>query len=124
MVYRSLIIVLALLCLATTDKISMQVGEARIVPLFADSDILVSKKGVVKVTFINDNLFEVIALRPGVVLVQPRKGDSKVLITVNKAGKQIRVCQQQQVSCSKNSIRGVTNDLSLFLEAHANCRKN
>ena len=122
--YRSLVIALALLCLATTDKISMQVGETRIVSLFANSDILVSKKGVVKVTFISDNLFEIIALRPGVVLVQTRKGDSKVLITVDKAGKQIRVCQQQQVSCSKNSIRGITGDLSLFLEAHANCRKN
>ena len=124
MVYRSLILVLALLCLAPTNKISMQVGETRIVSLFTDSEILVSKKGVIKVTFISDNLFEIIALRPGVVLVQPRKGDNKVLITVNKTGKQIRVCQQQQVTCSKNSIRGVTDDLSLFLEAQASCRKN
>ena len=122
--YRNLLLPLALLCLATTDQLSMQVGETRIVSLFADSDILVSKKGVVKVTFISANQFEIIALRPGVVLVQTRNGKDKVLITVNKANKQLRVCQQQRVSCSKNSIRGVTDNLSLFLEAHLACRKN
>lgn len=116
--------------IAATPEISLHVGKTRIAPLFADRDVLVSRKGIVKVVFISDNLFEIIALKAGVVLLQA-KGDKKqrVLVTVRKKPTSntymldTEVCTAAGIRCTVAGVTGKTTDLRLFLQAKSQCQR-
>ena len=116
---------------ANTKKLVLTVGETKIVPLFTGQDVLVSRKGIVKLTHLNGNLFEVIALKAGVVLIQERReAQQRLLVTVQKprTGKQAIgsavVCNATGVVCGSDGISGTTASLSVFLQARARCGDN
>ena len=125
------LLVFASQALADTTRLALTVGESKIVPLFTGKDVVVSRKGIVKVAHLNGNLFEVIALKAGVVLVQERDNpQQRLLVTVQKAatGKQAignpAVCHATGVVCSNAGISGTTKSLPVFLQARANCADN
>ena len=121
-------LVLASVASANTTRLVLTVGESKIVPLFTGRDVQVSRKGIIKVAHLNGNLFELIALKAGVVLLQERdKPQQRMLITVQKlaTGKQAignpTICQATGVVCTSAGIGGTTASLSLFLQARASC---
>ena len=123
---------IAATALATdTKKLLLTIGQTKIVPLFTGQDVLVSRKGIVKLTHLNGNLFEVIALKAGVVLIQARRdAQQRLLVTVQKptTGKRAignaAVCSATGVVCSSDGISGTTASLSVFLRARARCGDN
>lgn len=115
---------------AATPEISLFVGETRIAPLFANRDVLVSRKGVVKVVFVSDNLFEIIALKAGVVLLQAKDDkEQRFLVTVRKkpdgviSALDAEVCTAARVRCTVSGVTGRTADLRLFLRAKLQCQR-
>ena len=102
----------------------MQVGESRVMPLFHQREVWVSKKGIVKVEHVNGNLYELIALKVGVVLVQAEQAQKQFIVKVHKStGYTSEVCGVAGIECSSSGIEGQTADLRLFLRARRQCRK-
>lgn len=113
---------------ANTTNLVMTEGETKILPLFAGQDVLVSRKGIVKVSHLDGNLFELIALKAGVVLIQERDNPrQRLLVTVQKRtqrGDRLNrstVCNSAGVVCTANTVGGTTASLDVFLRARASC---
>ncbi len=123
------LLILATLSSADTQRLLLTVGESKIVPLFAGQDVSVSRKGIVKVVHLDGNLFELIALKTGVVLLQARDNPSpRLLVTVQKVSKQTRsnhaVCHAAGVICTDAGIGGITDNLHTFLQARVSCAEH
>ena len=124
-------IVLALMSAAapaSTTSVVMTAGETKILPLFTGRDVLVSRKGIVKVAHVNGNLFELIALKEGVVLLQERDNpQQRMLVKVQRRMKRgdkperHEVCNATGVVCRAAAIGGTTASLEVFLRARALC---
>ncbi|MDE3269126.1 MAG: hypothetical protein OYH77_02450 [Pseudomonadota bacterium] len=108
-----------------TERLEMVVGESRIMPLFSEQEVLVSKKGVVRVEHLRGEMFELIALKAGVVLIQTRaQGNKKYLLRVRKVRSSFgSACEQAGVICSDNAIAGSTDDVRVYLQARAKCQR-
>ena len=112
----------------STASIVMTAGETKIMPLFTGKDVLVSRKGIVKVAHLNGDMFELIALKKGVVLLQERDNpQQRLLVKVQK--RKMRndkfdrheVCNAAGVVCRAAAIGGITASLDVFLRARASC---
>lgn len=132
MAYLKFIALLLMLAAAPvrTTSIVMTAGETKIMPLFTGRDVLVSRKGIVKVAHLNDELFELIALKEGVVLLQERDNpQQRMLIKVQRRkarGNKFdrgEVCSAKGVVCRGATIGGIANSLEVFLQARASCDK-
>ena len=112
----------------TTTSIVMTAGETKIMPLFTGRDVLVSRKGIVKVAHLNGDMFELIALKEGVVLVQERDDPQQRLLVkvqrrTSKSAELDRreICSAAGVVCRAATIGGTTASLEVFLRARASC---
>ena len=115
---------------ATTTSMVMTAGETKIMPLFTGRDVLVSRKGIVKVAHLNGNMFELIALKEGVVLLQEQDDPQQRLLvrvqrrtTKNTELERHEVCNTTGVVCRAATIGGTTASLEVFLRARASCDK-
>lgn len=108
-----------------TKHIEMVVGESKIMELFAEQEVLVSRKGIVRVEHLRAGMFELIALKAGVVLIQTRsKGGKKYLLRVHKPSRNFgSACTAVGVGCSEGSIFGKTDDVQVYLQARAQCQR-
>ena len=122
------LVLLAAAVPASTASIVMTAGETKIMPLFTGRDVLVSRKGIVKVAHLNGDMFELIALKEGVVLLQARDNpQQRLLVKVQR--RTVRddqldrreICRAAGVVCRAAAIGGRTNSLEVFLRARASC---
>ncbi len=127
--FIALVLMLAAVPVSTTS-IVMTAGETKIMPLFTGQDVLVSRQGIVKVAHLNGDMFELIALKAGVVLLQAQDDpQQRLLVRVQRRTtrstklERREVCSAAGVVCHAAAIGGTTASLEIFLRARARCRE-
>ena len=134
---------LILIILAFSSALSAKVQVMRLLPgqsaeilLDKDAEIKISRKSVVELVHINDDLWEVYALKSGSAVISQVLFDGserKTIVYIEKklrgraqkdAGWQSFVCEEPGIQCQSSRVTGSSARWQWFLKAHHWCQEN